>query len=1712
MRAIYLFLAALFLLTGGLRAAELTPAARMGDLDLPRCQAYAGARLLNAAPEGTVEALLGLSAVDEKAEEWGTGRVSEQLRYFRLTFTHPIPLGTICTANAGPTWPTPFSPPEGAYVGYLRPDAPAPGDVTKDDQWIDLPPGEVKTLPPGTLVRAVRFTWRMPDALTMRETKMAPVVLLRNRYYDALNIGSGTVRKGAGKLPESWLGCWQPPQPIAGVALPGLRATVIQVETLRDTTSEAAMIARDEAWQRQSAIRKPVNGVAVLGFIRPVTTRGVRITVLQGSANGNFASVLPLASLGDTAEAPTLLPPPPPYTFPYTMPMNGFATLRITDAAGKPVRRLQAETPRAAGNVLANWDLKDDAGAPVPPGTYRWQGLARPPFTLTYEQTVYNAGQPAWPAPPPGKGGGRWLGDHTPPSSACAMGDMLWFGCPVAEDGSSLIATDLDGNKLWGEGAVSNGFHGPDRITTDGQYAYLLNQSLVQRIDPRNNFQTATIYKFSYTREQPNRPNGWTAVNGGAAVKDGKLYVSYAVPPLPWLQTSFLPDVLNPTESTPNAILRKGNGKRGGANDKTYGEGEFDELMRFYGAFLTETMPEKTPSLAGSRLPSSGQAYFGDAPPNGPLAGTLTACFTEPVTVGSLLISDGAAAVYALKPGKKLPKHEDSTAREVDLGTEPEVEDAEQEPFNPEMWTPIPVQAGVSGQPALALAPPKGLKTTALRFKAKRLAFILTLARRFEDVAPRAERVLGEGIRTPKGGWQSKRDLQNPITPYTPAAMALVWPEPVALRGVSLIHPTEGLLSIDTWAGPAGVDPRTALDDDQYWVNQGELRHLYINWIGDPGASTIRTVDFAGQVTTTAVRVRCLRPAGCLNPYTNEFITVPGPHSVAIDGFVAYRYLGGDPESLPAPTGERILELQLPKENEKSAKLLRVIPFPQPGNLAVDPHGVLHVVSGDQVATVPLAAGDTSKIVVAKGALERPAELTFDAEGLLYIVDDGPKVIKVFDPATGKLVRTLGTPGGIRTGPWDPTCFDAPRGLCIDARGNLWLTDATMAPKRVVRMSRTGAIEKNLLGPTVYGGGGVMDQRERAVIRYSGMQFRMNWTTKAWALESILFRSSLLGPQVPTTPDRAVYLHDKRYLVGDGAKIQVICLERNGVAVPVAAAGNLGYWGAIDRYPDLKKAFGKRDRLAWGFVWSDLNGDGIPQVDEVQVTPRKNFINEGWERRVGEDLSFNFSGARLRPTGVRPDGTPTYDMGKLEELPLLDNVNWTTADGRTFVLGDRLLASDGQTTLWSYPDHYLGGFGFHGSGFGLDRPAGVLVGEHKAVGHFTLGNEEYFVTNSDQGDWFCFTGDGLLVGCIFGGPSGFGRRYMSMPDWTPGQVDMSDLRLDSEHYAGSICAAEDGKVYAIAGHNHISIIRVEGLERMRRLPGGALTVTRADQQRVAAWEVEKATQEQMRREPKVARLLRLDHGIEVNGSLDEWAPGSFFPVQDHIERSPFAPLTYHLDSEAALACDEKNLYVAMRTKHGMQNSAQDMKLLFKGGDAVDVTLGLDPKADPKRRGPAAGDVRILIARVNGKPVVVIYRPVAPGAPADAHAVFTSPVGEERCDAITVLEHPQVAFGEESIDKEHGTIIEAAIPWRALGVTDAPAIGERLRGDVGLLGADQNGTSTVARYYWAGKTQTIVADIPSEARLSPALWGEFTVSEPDNARINGGGGVLDVGPE
>lgn len=1626
----------------GLPAADLSLAITKASVDWEHCTTHGDGRDLGPAPRDALAGLLGLAP---PAGEWSTEPIKREQRFFRIAFRDPIRVGTVCTACGS--------------VSLLKADAPFPGDVANDSHWTLLPTGNVRALPANTNVRAIRFGYEHHNQAwehAARASQFDPVLLLRGRFYNPEPLGLHTHKRlGAtvkgGKPIEEWIGFWPNPLPIAGfvVTKPGGQAP--EAATLSLEGEAHPRLAKPMDWKTLTLNAGPF----VLTATAPPSTRALRVHT------AGVTDVMPLVALGENEQAPTSFVPPSPLSLNYTMPLDGFAAVNITDANGKHIRRLIAEVERAKGPIAEAWDLRDNEGRPVPPGTYSFHGIARPPFKLTYEMTAYNPSKPPWAAPVPGSGG--WMADHAPPMATCSVGDKLFFAAAGAEFGAGLIATDLNGNKVWQDEP------GAQRLVSDRRFAYKVNNDLLTRIDPNAGFAHTPLLKLTYSEKLPApRKTYITADTSGAAAKPGTLCLSVNGAPEAFVRSAIKSSDIDLKNCVPATLFAAK------VHDTALNGQEF-----VYSTFQL--------------MESSTVASFGPAPTKGPLANTLLLALHREVPVGGIIVPDGDIQVWALRPGKALPAAFKPTGPALDViangkkSNNLDLLEDMKTPFDPAIWVKF---STVPGRPGLVV-PNEVVNTKTLLFtgpKLRSLDYAMVLDRRYRDPAAKASVIVREGQATLAGGWQVRRGPDRPLSYSDPAIAALVWDKPAKLRGFALLRPMEWAgVAVDAWTGPA--DAAITADDledndkwEQVYIHRQTRNHIKFSW----HTPRFLFADLGGPREVKALRVRIVDPP-----------SGTGSNRPSVGGFERLIALEAMDETMTtADLAQRITVFDLPDAEGKKAAVRGHLPVPAPTALAFDKNGVLHAACEKGIVRIrDLTHFDRVPEMEVVAPAEKgghPRAMLFDPDGLLFVLDGKAKQINVINPANGQLVRTIGKADG-KLGLYDPSTFTEPVAMTLDSTGKLWVVEQTFQPKRISRWSREGQFEGEWLGPTHYGGGGMMDPGDRTVINHLGMKFRLDWQRRTTKLEA---RLAYYGGGM-YLPDRITYVDGRRYLVGDrpvvtpfgdAGPIANICEERNGVAVPLVLAGVLGDWKEFTKNAHLQAAAKGRNPAETGFFWCDANGDGKVTASEVQ------FLADATNRApyIGDDLSLNFArnqnGTRLRPVGFGKGGVPQYDIAQAANALNLTREVMVTNRGETLVMGHTFLDRDG-TPMWHYPDRYAGVQASYATPWGFTgRPPGVLTGSLGPVGHFEIAGETILCVNSNNGDYYAFTRDGLLVGAILGGPRGYGKRHFSIPDAEPGVTDLSDLRKTVENFHGHVTAA-NGKVYAIAGKNHITVIRVDGFEQMQRFDG-KIEVTAKDLQHTEEWLVAKQRVERFlsREGPKIYEVRFLTKPPVIDGDvLSDWA--SVPEASVHTTRD----IKNKVQGEwkAKLAYDRDNLYITATVTgdHKLRNSAVDPNILFQKGDAFDLQLGLDPSADSNRAEAIPGDLRLLISEVGGKPVAMLYRYRLVNRPAQP-LEFKSPVSEITIDEIRPLSNVNIKL----LQAGNGWTLEASIPWAELG-GKPNGEGFVIRGDLGFTLADPQGVATVSRHYWSNKTNTVLSDLPSEARLHSRQWGELRFEKP-----------------
>ena len=157
---------------------------------------------------------------------------------------------------------------------------------------------------------------------------------------------------------------------------------------------------------------------------------------------------------------------------PVDLPEDAAAfTLAIDDASGRRVRNLVGgadpalyENARRVGHFV-RWDGLDDAGRPVPAGTYTLRTLALGrALHGVYERCFYNPGTPPWST---ADHTGAWAADHAVIRHLAATADggvVAW--CDFAEGGAGAIGIGPDGRKRWGD------VRGAACAAVGGRFAY----------------------------------------------------------------------------------------------------------------------------------------------------------------------------------------------------------------------------------------------------------------------------------------------------------------------------------------------------------------------------------------------------------------------------------------------------------------------------------------------------------------------------------------------------------------------------------------------------------------------------------------------------------------------------------------------------------------------------------------------------------------------------------------------------------------------------------------------------------------------------------------------------------------------------------------------------------------------------------------------------------------------------------------------------------------------------------------------------------------------------------------------------------------------------------------------------------------------------------------------------------------------------------------
>ena len=801
---------------------------------------------------------------------------------------------------------------------------------------------------------------------------------------------------------------------------------------------------------------------------------------------------------------------------------------------------------------------------------------------------------------------------------------------------------------------------------------------------------------------------------------------------------------------------------------------------------------------------------------------------------------------------------------------------------------------------------------------------------------------------------------------------------------------------------------------------------------------------------------------------------------------------------------------------------------PSPRGVFFDSQGRLLVLSGRKLLRFAEARDPeefSQPETVVAGGLDDPFGLTLDAKDRIFISDHGRShQVKLFE-TNGQFIRAIGQPGQPQAGDYNEHHMNQPAGLAVDSQGQIWVTEHDYLPKRVSVWSQEGELVHAFYGPSKYGGGGALDSADPSLFYYAdesrgSLEFSLDWKTGTSKLKRVLYRAR---PDFPmpfraAAPEKSLHHNGQRYFTNcyntnpvAGHSTAFLFHDRDGVAQPAAAMGQANAWDLLKTEPFVKlwpegtdpqsdNVHGHGGRNQVFFAWSDLNADAQVQPDEVWM---EQAVCGGVT--VMDDLSFciarlNGQAVRFSPARTTLTGIPVYERST--RFVLADGVQRPGSSG-----GDQVLTDDSGEAIitlgvepfhqhslsgtrdgkpvWSYPNPWPGLHASH------EAPSpsvpGQVIGATRLMGGlFEVEGSEVgplWAVNANMGNFYLFTRDGLFVATVFEDVRQ--GKLWKMPVAQRG-MSLEGISLHDENFWPTITSTPEGKVYVVDG-SYSSLVRLDGLDTIRRIDAFSVEVTAEQLTEAQRWVVDREAERQAEFGRSVLHATIHPKGrITTDGQADDWRQADWVDIDKRGVRANFNSNSRPFNVSGSMAISGNRLHAAWQTtqKNLLRNSGEIPQALFKTGGGLDVMLATNPAADPERRSPVAGDLRLLVTQVEGKSRAVLYEPVSPGTTGEK-VPFSSPWRTITFDRVEdVSDQIELATDGQGF-------YEVSIPLKTLNLNATDGL--RMKADLGILRG--NGTETTARSYWSNKATGITADVPSEAALTPHLWGTIQWETP-----------------
>lgn len=827
---------------------------------------------------------------------------------------------------------------------------------------------------------------------------------------------------------------------------------------------------------------------------------------------------------------------------------------------------------------------------------------------------------------------------------------------------------------------------------------------------------------------------------------------------------------------------------------------------------------------------------------------------------------------------------------------------------------------------------------------------------------------------------------------------------------------------------------------------------------------------------------------------------------------------------------------------KQQAKKLGEINLPNVMGMTFDSQGRLLVIVGNELHRYKLDSQNiklADKQIIIHSNLDAPQQITLDHQQNIYISDQGDShTVKVFGPDGGNLLRTIGNPGIPASGKYNPKHMNNPAGIAIDSEHKLWVTENFHVPKRVSVWSLDGNLIKAFYGPPGYGGGGMLDPKDPTRFYLGqdqgGMEFKIDLNAGTARLDRIYWLKSQTpyyagrwhGPQFAMEHDGHRYVTSNYAGPTTGTSLMTIWRDDAQRITPLAFVGSLKSWPYIQEQGWLASYCvfaneSKRDKQAQQQLnefqsntlvcWLDMNRDQQVQQDEVQIRSMTDdqqtgtFLTTHLQADMTLLITHRKGVLQLKPRSIDSNGLPQYDLN--DATPIITGMSHqpTSGGGQSFTdrsginifTGGPMRGFKNDELLWQYHSRWPGLHPGHASPAMPSEPGELLATTRLLGPTITPRNSdagEIWAINSDKGVIYLLTTDGLFVDYLGAYPREGEPWKMENPKRN---MDVTHINLHSEHFFPTLTQVSNGDIYLVSGKSHSSLLKVNGLSSIQRINAMPLSINHDDVRKIQHDMAQRQLASQVNRKSDILTITRANQTITIDGQINDWNAPQWITIDSETFKEGDWGKPYREPSiRGSLSIDDQNLYIAIqsRQKNLIENTGSDLQTLFKTGGGIDLKLGTNANAKSGRKEPVQGDLRLLMTLQNNKPTVACYRYVVPGT--KEPIAFTSPVRNITIDQIEdVSRHVKIAVSSTQIPstrnpqkKNHFEQIEIAIPLAVLNWH--PQKSTHTTGDLGVL-IGKSG-STVERVYWYNKSAGIIADIPSEAMITPRLWGKINI--------------------